>query len=80
MADEIIKKFYMCPKCMEPAKKATPCPSCGGQRLPCRPGEPDDPCRKPYMAPTGEIISRAPVWWLRAIGALDTETGTHPDE
>jgi hypothetical protein len=70
MTDEVVKMFYMCPNCMEPAEEPTPCPKCGGNRVPCRPGESDDPCRKPFMAPTGEIRSRAPVWWLQAIGRL----------
>lgn len=71
MIDTEVKIFYMCPKCMEPAEEPTPCPNCGGERIPCRPGDPDDPCRKPMMSSSGEIRSRAPVWWLRAIGALD---------
>ena len=73
MAEEAIKDFYMCPKCLEPALEATPCPNCGGERLHCRPGDPDDPCRKPYMAATEDHISRAPIWWLCAIGVLDPE-------
>jgi hypothetical protein len=73
MAEETIKDFYMCPKCLEPALEPTPCPNCGGERLHCRPGDPDDPCRKPYTAMTDEHRSRAPIWWLCAIGALDPE-------
>ena len=74
MADKVAVTFYMCPKCMEPALSPTPCPKCGGERVTCCPGELNDPCRKPLMAPTGEIRSRAPLWWLHAIGGLDAET------
>lgn len=74
MTYEIVGEFYMCPRCMEPALEASRCPRCGGKRVACCPGESDDLCRKPYMAPTGEIRSRAPVWWLVAIGGLDVET------
>lgn len=74
MTYEVVGKFYMCPRCMEPALEASRCPKCGGERVTCCPGDPDDPCRQPYMAPTGAIRSRAPVWWLQAIGLLDDET------
>jgi hypothetical protein len=70
MAEKVIEVFYLCPRCMEPADEPTPCPRCGGARVICRPGAPDDPSRKPLIAPTGEIRSHAPVWWLRATGAL----------
>ena len=83
MAEETIKKFYMCPKCLEPALEPTPCPKCGGERLRCRPGDPDDPCRKPYLVAAGAGMSRAPIWWLRAIGALEPDEDrlkNRPDE
>ena len=75
MANTDVRIFYMCPKCMEPALEQTSCPTCGGERITCRPGEVDDPCRKPLMLPTGQVRSRAPIWWLVAIGALDSYPG-----
>lgn len=74
MAEKLIALFYMCPRCLEPATDPTPCPSCGGERIECCPGAMEDPCRKPLFAPTGEIRSRAPLWWLKAKGALDQDT------
>ena len=68
MSDQVVTVFYMCPKCLEPAIQAEPCPNCGGKRVPCRPGKADDPCRKPFRSPSGAILTRAPEWWLRAIG------------
>jgi len=64
----MITKFYMCPKCFEAADDPTPCPRCGGKRAMCQPGAADNPIRKPLMSATGELKSRAPVWWLQAVG------------
>lgn len=66
----MITQFYMCPKCFEAADDPTPCPRCGGKRATCRPGATDNPIRKPLIAATGELKSRAPVWWLKAFGTL----------
>ena len=66
----VVMKFYLCPRCFEPADEPVPCPRCGGERVACRPGTADDPARKPLMAATGELRSRAPLWWLRASGGL----------
>lgn len=65
MAYEVVKVLYLCPKHLEPAYEQTPCPTCGRQRVKCRPGEANDPCRKPLISPRGEIRTRAPLWWLR---------------
>ena len=65
MAYEVMKVFYVCPKHMEPAREPSPCPRCGRERVTCRPGDADDPCRKPLMSAAGEVKSRAPLWWLR---------------
>ncbi len=67
---ELVEIFYLCPRCLEPADEPLPCPRCGGERVMCRPGAANDPVRKPLIAATGEFRGRAPVWWLRAIGAL----------
>jgi hypothetical protein len=67
---ESVEIFYLCPRCMEPADEPLPCPRCGGQRVTCRPGTANDPVRKPLTTATGELRSRAPVWWLQAVGAL----------
>lgn len=62
--------FYLCPRCFEAADDPTPCPRCGGPRVTCRPGAPDDAARRPLITAAGEIRNRAPIWWLRATGAL----------
>jgi hypothetical protein len=70
MAYEVVTVFYMCPRCMEAADEPTPCPRCGGERVACRPGEADDPRRRPLMSSTGEVRSHAPLWWLRRMVVL----------
>lgn len=56
--------IFLCQRCFTPAKAAGTCPNCGGELIGCRPGDPDDPCRKPLMNSKGELLSRAPLWWL----------------
>jgi hypothetical protein len=58
------KSFYLCPNCYTAAEAAGACPMCGHELLGCRPGDADDPCRKPLIDSTGQIRSRAPRWWL----------------
>jgi hypothetical protein len=58
-------QLYLCPRCFLAGEDPGPCPACGAERLTCRPGRPDDPCRKPLIDRSGQIRSRAPRWWLR---------------
>jgi hypothetical protein len=57
--------FFLCPRCLSAAESPGKCQRCGVERLGCRPGEVDDPCRRPLMSPDGRILTRAPLWWLR---------------
>lgn len=56
---------YLCPNCLLPAGEPGECPECGHTRLGCRPGDPDDPCRRPLIDAQGNVRSRAPLWWLQ---------------
>jgi hypothetical protein len=58
-------QLYLCPRCLLPGESPGPCPRCGGPRLTCRPGDPDDPCRRPLIDPQGQVRTRAPLWWLQ---------------
>lgn len=64
MAEEAGKEFYLCPNCYTAGEEPGPCPMCGHGLLGCRPGDPDDPCRKPLIDTAGRVRSRAPRWWL----------------
>jgi len=57
--------IYLCPNCLSPADSGGPCRNCGETVIECRPGDPDDPCRRPLMDAKGRVRTRAPMWWLR---------------
>jgi len=65
MDDQRIGQVYLCPRCLQGQEQAGDCPRCGEPLLTCRPGDADDPCRKPIMDRHGRVRSRAPLWWLR---------------
>lgn len=62
-ADEVAS-VYLCPRCLLAGDAPGPCPRCGQERLTCRPGDPDNPCRRPLITAAGDVRTRAPLWWL----------------
>ena len=71
MVDELFSDICLCPNCLTPAAEPGPCANCGHERLVCRPGDPDDPCRKPLMTADGRVKTQAPRWWLsHTVGPL----------
>jgi hypothetical protein len=58
-------EMHLCPRCLAPGDESGPCPVCGTERIHCRPGDLDDPCRRPLMDKDGRVRTRAPLWWLR---------------
>lgn len=58
-------QVYLCPRCFEAQTAPGFCPNDGAELLSCRPGAPDDPCRRPLMDDKGRVVSRAPIWWLQ---------------
>ncbi len=58
-------QLYLCPRCLLPGETPEPCPRCGGERLTCRPGDLEDPCRRPLIDSAGQVRTRAPLWWLK---------------
>lgn len=65
MTEEFFEEVYLCPKCLEAQASPIPCPNDGTELLTCRPGDPDDPSRRPLMDASGHIKTRAPLWWLK---------------
>ncbi len=61
-----LAQVYLCPRCLSAEASPGLCPRCGEERLACRPGDPEDPCRRPIMDAEGRVRTRAPLWWLRA--------------
>lgn len=71
MAGSTVDQVYLCPRCFDSQASAGVCPRCGLERLGCRPGDPDDPCRRPLVDAAGQVRTRAPLWWLRqTVGPL----------
>jgi hypothetical protein len=64
MPEQPGKVFFLCPNCYTAGEAAGACPVCEHEMLSCRPGDPDDPCRKPLIDSAGQIRTRAPRWWL----------------
>lgn len=58
-------EFYLCPNCFTPGRAPGACENCGSTVLHCRPGDADDPCRKPLLNAAGDLKTRAPLWWLK---------------
>jgi len=65
MGIERIPLVYLCPRCLLSEAQPGSCARCGGERVRCCPGEPDDPGRRPLLDREGKVQTRAPVWWLR---------------
>jgi len=65
------REVFLCPRCLDSQGEAGTCPRCGVERIGCRPGDADDPCRRPLVDAAGQIRTRAPLWWLRqTVGPL----------
>ncbi|MBI4770291.1 MAG: hypothetical protein HY784_07760 [Chloroflexi bacterium] len=63
-AQQPLAVVYLCPRCLTGYGEPGTCPICRLALLGCRPGSPDDPCRRPLMTGDGQVRARAPVWWL----------------
>lgn len=58
--------FYMCPVCFEVSKE--PRRHHGREMVSCCAGEPGSYLRKPMTDENGQMVSRAPVWYMEAMG------------
>ena len=71
-------QIFLCPQCLVASDAPGACTRCGRERLTCRPGDPDDPCRRPLIDAAGRVRSRAPLWWLRhTVTRLTDHLGPH---
>ena len=78
MTGSLMEKVYLCPQCFEAQSEPGLCPKDGSELLSCRPGDPDDPCRRPLIDTKGKIVARAPIWWLRySVQDLIRRLGNH---
>ncbi len=59
--------LYVCPHCFTASDAPGECPVCGYKLFEFRPGDVDDPCRCPVINERGEVVTHAPLWWLRSV-------------
>jgi hypothetical protein len=59
--------MYVCPNCFTAANAPGECVACGHQLYEFKPGDVDDPCRCPVINDRGEVVTHAPLWWLRSV-------------
>lgn len=62
MSESVV--VYVCERCLTPAGEGGTCTYCGGSRVACKTGDDRDPRRRPLMTSSGEVLTRAPQWWL----------------
>jgi hypothetical protein len=63
-------KFYLCPVCFAVCESEIACRAHNHPMIGCDPIELTDEQRKPLMYADGRLASRAPRWFLEAVGAL----------
>ncbi len=59
------ERLYLCARDFTPADGPGACKVCGRDIVECEPGRPGEPSRRPLIDPAGEVLTRAPLWWLR---------------
>lgn len=59
--------MYVCPHCFTASDMPGTCAVCGYRLFEFRPGDIDDPCRCPVRNEQGEVVTHAPLWWLRSV-------------
>jgi len=64
---ETCEVFYVCPKCFRVSETMGNCKSCGADVFEFHPGDENDPCRCPVVNENGEVVTHAPLWWLRCV-------------
>ena len=63
-------RFYLCPICFAAYESEIACKAHNHRMIWCDPITLTDEQRKPLMYADGRLASRAPRWFLEAVGAL----------
>ncbi len=69
------KVMYICPVCFQVCDSARKCHD--HMMVECNPGEPGSDSRKPVTDRFGNMVSRAPRWYLEALGQIPAYTPLH---
>lgn len=69
------RAFYICPICFQvcESRKACDLHIHSHRMVPCNPGKPGDERRKPIVDNYGNFVSRAPRWYLEAVGLIKAQ-------
>jgi hypothetical protein len=62
--------IFICPKCFEILESHNVPHGHERKLIRCEPGTPDDQRRRPPFRADGHVMTRAPRWYLEAIGML----------
>ena len=62
------ERFYLCPVCFRVCDTDQECHE--HRMIECNVGKVGDDRRKPVMDKYGNLVSRAPRWYLEAVGSL----------
>ena len=63
--------FYICPICFQVCETEMECHQ--HQMVACRTGDVGDARRKPVLDIHGRLVSRAPRWYMEAVGWIKEE-------
>jgi hypothetical protein len=66
-----VNVFYICPTCFNACETAEECHE--HQMMGCDPGELGHERRKPVMDAAGRVYTRAPRWYLEAVGWIQAD-------
>jgi hypothetical protein len=59
--------LYICLHCFSVFKSSGTCTVCSSPVHEFHPGDFEDPCRCPVIDERGEVVTHAPLWWLREV-------------
>ena len=63
--------FYICPTCFRVCETEMECHQ--HRMVACNPGDIGDMRRSPVKDPSGKFVSRAPRWYMEAVGWIKAE-------
>lgn len=64
MSEQFPEIIHLCPKCLQGQEEGGLCPNDGTELIECKPGARDNPTRRPLIDDKGQVLTRAPRWWL----------------
>lgn len=66
-SDDAGNTLFICTHCFTAFSAPGTCSVCGHPLHEFQPGDSDDPCRCPVINENGEVVTHAPLWWIRNV-------------